>query len=80
MKSVNVRYFAALREQAGVENESVSGDFTTYADLYTLLMGKHGFTLPRAMIQVAVNDEFSQLSSPVVEGVRVVFLPPMAGG
>lgn len=80
MKSVNVRYFASLREQSGVGSEIVSGDFSTYADVYTYLAKKHGFTLPREIIQVAVNDEFSQLSNAVVEGARVVFLPPMAGG
>lgn len=80
MKSVEVRYFALLREQAHRETEELRVGCRTYRDLYLLLRECHGFTLPPEMVQVAVNDEFSQLGRELEEGARVVFIPPVAGG
>lgn len=80
MKSINVQYFALLREQAGVEKETVSVPCRTYGELYLHLKEKHQFDLPVEMIQVAVNDEFSNMSGEISEGSRVVFIPPVAGG
>lgn len=80
MKSINVQYFALLREQAGLESEAVEMSVKTYADLYEFLKAKHSFTLPLQMIQVAVNDEFTHLHHEIVDGARVVFIPPVAGG
>ena len=49
-------------------------------ELYEQVRAVHGFTLPRAMLRVAVNDEFSDWSQPLQAGDRVVFIPPVAGG
>lgn len=80
MKSINVQYFALLREQAGLETEEMKVDCKTYGELYELLRGKYQFTLPLKMVQVAVNDEFSHLNHEIKDGARVVFIPPVAGG
>lgn len=80
MPKLTVEYFASLREQAGIEREELTSLASTYGELYEELRRKHGFTLPLSMIQLAVNDEFSALDNPCVEGVNVVFIPPIAGG
>ena len=80
MKSINVQYFAMLREKAQVDQESLSVDASTYAELYQQLKTKYDFPLPLDMIQVAVNDEFVSAHSLVVDDARVVFIPPVAGG
>lgn len=80
MKSIKVRYFALLREQSGLEREELKVDCKTYGELYELLKNKHGFSLPREMIQVAVNDEFSQMNREISQEAQVVFIPPVAGG
>ncbi|RZA07768.1 MAG: molybdopterin converting factor subunit 1 [Proteobacteria bacterium] len=80
MKSVNVKYFASLREAAGQEQESFSTGAATYGDLYAELSSKHSFPLPLKLIQVAVNDEFTSLAQPLKDGDRIVFIPPVAGG
>lgn len=80
MKSINVQYFAMLREKARVEQETIAVDASTYAELYQQLKTKYDFPLPVEMIQVAVNDEFVSAQSLVVENARVVFIPPVAGG
>lgn len=79
MNSINVKYFALLREKAGVESESL--DFEgTYAELYQHLADKYQFNLPHSMIQVAVNDEFTNMNHLVLQNAKVVFIPPVAGG
>lgn len=80
MKKIEVRYFASLRELAGTDRETLTVDSATYGDLYDKLAGKYKFPLPRGMVQVAVNDEFSDLKLPILDGARVVFIPPVAGG
>lgn len=80
MKSINVKYFALLREEAKTDKEEVTVPCRTYGELYLHLKEKHQFSLPVEMIQVAVNDEFSHLNHEIAEGARVVFIPPVAGG
>lgn len=80
MKQIHVQYFAVLREQAGRSEESLQTSAATPADLYDQVKATHGFALPRAMLRVAVNDEFRDWSTPLASGDRVVFIPPVAGG
>jgi len=77
---IEIQYFALLREQAGRSSERVTTTAATPADLYAELRRTHGFTLPAAMLRVAVNDEFSEWSQRLHAGDRVVFIPPVAGG
>ena len=79
MNSINVKYFALLREKAGVESEMMT--FAgTHEELYEFLSKKYDFGLPHKMIHVAVNDEFTSMSSKVADNSRIVFIPPVAGG
>lgn len=80
MHTIKIRYFAALREQAQCEQEQIEVSCSTYGDLYNELAKKHSFTLPKEMIQVAVNDRFTRLESLIETGATVVFIPPVAGG
>ena len=41
--------------------------------------GAH-FALPAEGIKVAINDDFAAWDAPLEDGVRVVFIPPFAGG
>jgi molybdopterin converting factor subunit 1 len=77
---VEVRYFAVLRERAGLASESVETDAASAAALYDELALRHDFGLPRALLRVAVNEEFVDWSRPLAPGDRVVFIPPVAGG
>lgn len=80
MKTIVVQYFALLREQAHRSEEAVSTAAATAADLFDELRARHRFTLARAALKVAVNDEFAPWDAPLREGDRVVFIPPVAGG
>ena len=79
-KRIHLQYFAVLREQAGRSEETLDTSAANPADLYDEVRTARGFTLPRAMLRVAVNDEFRDWSVPLASGDRVVFIPPVAGG
>ena len=78
--TIIVRYYALLREERGLEEESINTSAKTAADLYEELLEKHGFSLARKRLWVAVNDEMSAWEQTIEEGDTVVFIPPVAGG
>ena len=78
--TITVRYYALLREERGLEEESINTDAETAADLYEELLEQHGFSLTRKRLWVAINDEMSAWERTIEEGDTVVFIPPVAGG
>ena len=80
MITLTVQYFAILREQRGLTQETLTTAAATPTALYAELHARHGFTLPADRIRAAVNDEFVSASAPLHDGDRVVFIPPVAGG
>jgi molybdopterin converting factor subunit 1 len=80
MITVSVQYFAILREQRGVTQETITTAAATPVTLYEELRAQHGFTLPGDRVRAAVNDTFVPGSQPLRAGDRVVFIPPVAGG
>jgi molybdopterin converting factor subunit 1 len=79
-KSINVQYFAILREQRGLAQEKITTGAATAGEFYDELRGRHGFTLPADRLRVAVNDEFAPWGVALSDGDRLVFIPPVAGG
>ena len=80
MARVRLRYYALLREQAGLGEELVETSASDAAGLYEELADRHGFQLARGQLRVAINSEFSDWSRPLADGDEVVFIPPVAGG
>lgn len=80
MSTVHIEYFAILREQRGVKEESLATLAATPAALYEELRAKHGFTLPGDRVRAAVNGAFVAGDTALRGGDRVVFIPPVAGG
>jgi molybdopterin converting factor subunit 1 len=80
MLTLHVQYFAILREQRGLDCETLETAAATPAALYDELRARHGFTLPGDRIRAAVNDAFVAGTAPLRAGDRVVFIPPVAGG
>ncbi len=79
-KKVKILYFAALREQRGVDQEMIETPAATAAELYEQLQGLYGFTFESAGLQVAINDQFAQWDSALQDNDTVAFLTPVAGG
>ena len=80
MSTVEVQYYAVLREQAGRSHERVTTAAPTAALLYEELRARHGLSLSAAQLRVAIDGEFADWDAPLAEGARVVFIPPVAGG
>lgn len=80
MKTLTVKYFAILREQRGLAEESLQTDAAEAATVYESLQPQHGFTLPVDRLRAAINGEFVPWPAPIKDGDEVVFIPPVAGG
>ena len=79
-RTLQIQYFALLREQAGRNAETVSSGARDARELYEELRARHGLQLRPEQLRVAVNEEFADWSQALAEGDTVVFLPPVAGG
>jgi molybdopterin converting factor subunit 1 len=80
MLTLHVQYFAILREQSGLSQETVRTSAATPSDLYDELRSRHAFTLTGDRVRAAVNEVFVEAGKPLRDGDRVVFIPPVAGG
>jgi len=78
---VQVLYFAAAREAAGVAREALAEVPATVGDLRRALERAHpglARVLPRC--RLAVDQEFADDDAPLRDGVEVAVVPPVAGG
>ncbi len=80
MITLHIQYFAILREQRGLTQETLVTSAATPTALYEELRARHGFTLPADRVRAAVNDDFVPGTHSLRDGDRLVFIPPVAGG
>jgi molybdopterin converting factor small subunit len=80
MNNYTVQYYALLREERGLSEETLRSAATTPAALYDELAAKHPFSLRRDQLRAVVNDAFAAWDTPLNDGDSVVFIPPVAGG
>ena len=80
MKTVQIQYFAILREAAGKDEETLSTAATTPADLYLELQARYAFTFPLDALRVSINARFAKMHDPLQSDDRISFIPPVAGG
>ena len=79
-KKIHIQYFALLREERGLNEETLETTAQTASDLYRELRQKFNFRLPVDVLKVAVNDEFVRWDTPLKGNDHIVFIPPVAGG
>jgi molybdopterin synthase sulfur carrier subunit len=77
--TVEVRLFAALREQAGWDRRRVSLSEGATAALLWPALGLGSGALPSA-VRVAVNQVFADPQRPLNPGDELAYLPPISGG
>ena len=80
MKTIKVKYYASLREQANQSEEKIETDAVTAKDLYEQLKIKYEFNMTDCQLKVAVNNSFSEMNYELKAGDELVFIPPVAGG
>ena len=78
--SVRVRYFAVLRDRAGVGEEPYETDAVTVRALVEELIVNRSLGLPSPLVRAALNGQFAADDDPITEGDELVLLPPVAGG
>ena len=78
--NIFVYYYAQLLEDRGVATETVTTKAATVLELFQELNDKYHLSVPRALLRVAVNDAFTDWDTPLKDGDRIVFVPPVAGG
>lgn len=79
---IRVRYFAALRETMGREDETLElADGADVAAARALLSARSpdvAAILPRCV--AAVNRAYVAIETPLKDGDELVFIPPLGGG
>lgn len=79
---VTVKFFAQLRETAGVESVEVAA--TDLEQLYTVLEQLLGSDISVQLraenVRVAVNQSIVSVNTTLRAGDEVAFLPPVTGG
>jgi molybdopterin converting factor subunit 1 len=79
--AVRIRFFARLRELAGVENEALQvAPGSTLRDVYGALRARHGSLPSLEGVRGAVNQEFAGWEDMISDGDEVAFIPPVSGG
>ena len=82
--TLDVLYFAWLRERIGLPKERVETDAATVAALVEELAGREErYALAfsdLSAVRVAVDQELSDLDAPLAGVREVAFFPPMTGG
>ena len=83
---LSIHYFASIREQVGINKESVDFDtsVSTVSELINLLGARHsGFgqasETPTKLL-VSVNQVVVDKSHKLHDGDEIAFFPPMTGG
>ncbi len=82
--TVQVRYFASLREALGSGQAVVVPAPCTVAGLRAVLVaggGAHALALaPGRAVRAAVAQQMATEDTPLINGVEVAFFPPVTGG
>ncbi|MGB1128795.1 MAG: NTP transferase domain-containing protein [Haloferula sp.] len=79
-KTVRIVYFAKLREERGLDEESVTTLACTAAGLYDELSFRHRFPLDLEALRCARNGDFCDWNTRLQADDEIVFIPPVAGG
>ena len=84
MTTVQVRYFASIREALGQGGESVQTQALTVGALRDELIargGSHAENLARGRaVRAALNQTLCDDTAVLVDGCEVAFFPPVTGG
>ena len=82
LMKVRILFFARLRDLLGTESvELDSPDIESVGDAYRILLARYPElgAFSRSLL-VAVNQEFADWNTPVLEGDELALFPPVSGG
>lgn len=82
-KTIELRYFARIREDVGLEQESLDTTANTVEDVLAELKQRGApwdKVLSSSQLLVAVNQEMTSVDTAINAGDEVAFFPPVTGG
>nr|WP_206761061.1 molybdopterin converting factor subunit 1 [Tabrizicola soli] len=84
MASIDVLYFAWLRERIDAPRERIETEAGTVADLMAELVARSdrhaaAFADPAA-VRVALDQQLADFAAPIAGVAEIAFFPPMTGG
>jgi molybdopterin converting factor small subunit len=79
-KKIRISYYALLRQERGLAEETITSEATTVRELYQELKARHTFKLSEAQIKASINSKIASWDTPINEGDNVLLIPPVAGG
>lgn len=79
-KTVQIQYFALMREERGLSKESYDTDASDAQELFEELKQKYRFSLDANRLRVSINDQFADWNQSLNHNDSIVFIPPVAGG
>ena len=79
-KQIHVHYYALLREERGVSQETLETRAQRASDFYDELKQKYHFKLSKNILKVAINNAFADWNQELKSGDTIIFIPPVAGG
>ena len=77
--NIKVSYFASLREEIGHGENTINSDEASLSISTLWTLATQQKTFPNNIL-IAVNQEYVDLNSTVVDGDEVSFFPPVTGG
>jgi len=84
VKTIQVRYFASIREALGTGHEAVHTGAATLGALRDELIargGAHAASLARGRaVRMAQGQVLCAEDAPLADGAEVAFFPPVTGG
>ena len=80
MKTIQLKYFAQLKEIAQKDSERVETEACTPAGLFEEIKQRYQCPHKHKQLMVAINEDFSAWNHVLQDGDEVVFIPPVAGG
>jgi len=82
--TIQLRYFASIREALGSGQETVQTSVSTVGALRDELIargGVHAEVLARGRaVRVALNQQMTDDEAALINGAEVAFFPPVTGG
>lgn len=80
MKQVTVRFFAAFRDAAGLEEVQIDSEASTVGQIFAELASQYSGLEHEASALVAINDQMVSWDSGFSDKDEILFFPPVAGG
>ena len=84
MKTVQLRYFASIREAIGTGSEAFATDAATIGALRDALLARgepYASSLARGRaVRIAINQTMCDEAASFDAGAEIAFFPPVTGG